>query len=138
MRNKFTLALILVCGVAGSLAATSTVALAAAQSKPIQDCSSTGNLSHHYSAAVLRRALATMPADVKEYTDCYDVINRALAADIGGLKGSGTGSSGGSFLPTPVIVVLIVLLLAAATFGAIALRRRRNQGPGDGPPPPAV
>ncbi len=83
--------------------------------------------------AELRHALATMPADVKEYSDCYDVINRALLAEIGGLHGNaGNSSSGGSFLPTPVIVVLVILLLAAATLGALALRRRREPPGGRG------
>ena len=80
----------------------------------------------------LHQSLATMPANVKEYTDCYDVINRALLAAVGGVHDTGSGGSGGSFLPTPIIVVLAVVLVGAAALGTVALRRR-GQG-GDAPP----
>ncbi len=101
---------------------------ASAASSPVADCNANARLTAHYSAVQLRNALATMPADVKEYTDCYDVIQRALLADLGQLKAQGSGGSGGSFLPTPVIVVLVVLVLAAAGFGTAALRRRGAGG----------
>ena len=75
----------------------------------------------------LRGALTTMPADVKEYTNCYDVIQRTLLAQVGGHGGGSGGSgSGGSFLPTPLLVVLILLGLGAVSFGAVAIRRRRQ------------
>jgi hypothetical protein len=68
-----------------------------------------------------------MPADVKEYTDCYDVIQRTLLAQAGGHGGGSGGSgSGGSFLPTPLLVVLIVLALGAVSFSVAAIRRRRQ------------
>lgn len=108
-------------------------ASAASGSAAIADCNAHNTLTHTYSIGELQSALNTMPADVAEYTDCKDVITRALLIQQGKLKGkgsSGGSSSSGSFLPTPVIVVLVVLLLAAATFGALALRRRR--GPGSG------
>jgi hypothetical protein len=97
----------------------------------IADCDAHDRLTKHYTQAELKNALATMPADVSEYTNCQQVIETALtAAGGGGSNGSGSGS-GGSFLPTPVIVVLVLLILAAVTFGAINVRRRRP--PGDGP-----
>jgi hypothetical protein len=127
MRTRLSVALVLsLCALAGCLASGA----AAKAPNPLDDCSQQGRLTHTYSETVLKHALATMPADVKEYTDCYDVINRALLADVGGVKGGG-GGSGGSFLPTPVIVIIVVVLLAAATFGALAWRRRREGG---GPP----
>jgi hypothetical protein len=94
----------------------------------IQDCNVHGQLTRHYSNADLNNALATMPSTIKEYTDCQDVIQRQLLAQLGSPQrpdgvGTGQGSSG-SFLPTPLIVVLVVLALAAATLGAIAVRRR--------------
>jgi hypothetical protein len=68
-----------------------------------------------------------MTAETREYTNCQDVINRALAGVVSGKGSGGTGGSGSSsFLPTPVIVILVVLLLAAITFGALAVRRRRG------------
>ena len=110
-------------------------AIAAAQSgggsgaQAITDCNDNGTLTGHYSADALRNALANMPADVREYTDCYDVIEKQLFAQLGTSSSTGTGgsgsSSGGSVLPTWLIVVIVVLALAALTFGALAIRRRR-------------
>ena len=94
--------------------------------------SAIGNLQQDEVDGQLRTALSTMPADVKEYTDCYDVIQRALLAQIGSSHQSGGGGqgSGGSFLPTPLIVVLVVLVVGTAGFAAVAARRR---GGGGGP-----
>jgi hypothetical protein len=108
---------------------------AAAGSQAVADCNAHARLTQQYSAGQLRAALSTMPADVKEYTDCFDVIQRQLLAQIGGSHqngGSGQGS-GGSFLPTPLIVVLVALVVGAGIFAAVAVRRRG----GGGPPAPA-
>jgi hypothetical protein len=95
----------------------------------IADCNAHDTLTRTYSIAALEDALRTMPADVAEYTDCHDVIARAVLAQEGNLhrSGSSTGtSSGSSFLPTPLVAVLVVLTLAAAALGGLALRRRRG------------
>ena len=104
-------------------------ASAASGSSVLADCNAHGKLTSNYSTAVLRAALSEMPADMKEYTNCYDVVRRGLDAAIshravGG--GSGGGGSGGSFLPTPVLVALVVLALVGAGFGAVAIRQRRT------------
>lgn len=57
---------------------------AAARGTAVADCIAHGGLTRSYSVAQLRIAVATMPAHVKEYTDCYDVIQQALGAEIGG------------------------------------------------------
>jgi hypothetical protein len=136
MRRTLTL-IGLAAAVALSAIATLAAPASAAQSPPVSDCNAHGRLTRTYTAKQLQTALSTMPADIKEYTDCYDVIQRALVADVGGHHVNGSKdstSSGGSFLPTPVIVVIVVLALAAATFGGLALRRRSNDGGGsDGP-----
>lgn len=98
---------------------------AAGLSPPVADCNAHGQLTHSYSAAELRGALATMPADVNEYTNCHDVIQRALLAKLGKLGGSGGSGGGGSFLPTWLLVVLVLLVLAGAGLGAVALRNRQ-------------
>jgi hypothetical protein len=93
----------------------------------IADCQAHLRLTQHYTVAQLQNALATLPADTKEYTDCSNVIESALTHP--GAKGAnnGTGSgSGSSFLPTPVIVVLVLLVLAAVGFGAWSVRKRRG------------
>jgi hypothetical protein len=92
---------------------------------PVADCNAHAQLTHQYSVAQLRSALATMPADIKEYTNCGDVIQRALLAELGRLRGhGGSGQGGGSFLPTPLIVVLALLVLGGAGFAVYATRRR--------------
>lgn len=107
-------------------------AYASSGTKVIADCNAHNMLTRHYTIPQLQNALSTMPADVAEYTNCHDVIQRALLTQEGKLHAGGGSpassgaSSGGSFLPTPLIVVLVVLVLAAATFGALALRRRRG------------
>ena len=112
---------------------------AAAGNPIISDCEANGQLTHTYTLAQLRHALAVMPASVKQYTNCYDVIQQALIqARKTGTAGPGSsGGSGGSFLPIPVIIVLIVLLLLAAGFAVLALMRRRGgrggEPPGQGP-----
>lgn len=98
---------------------------AAGVSPPVADCSAHGKLTRHYSPSVLRNALQTMPADVAEYTNCPNVIRRAMLAELGTADG-GSGGGGGSFLPAWVIVVLVVIVLAGAGAGVIALRNRRR------------
>ena len=117
-------------------AVTLAVAVPAAWASPgsaaITDCNSNGRLTQHYTVPQLQNALTTMPADVQEYTDCYDVIKRALLSEVPGAPGGGsaatTQSSSGSFLPTPVIVVIVVLALAGISVGAFAIRRRGAGG----------
>jgi hypothetical protein len=113
------------------------VAAGGTPAQAINDCNDHLKLTQSYSSPVLRQALAQMPADVREYTDCFDVIERQLFKQLGqsGAAGGGasTSSSGGSGLPTWLIVVIVVLALAAITFGALALRRRRTE-PGSGAP----
>jgi hypothetical protein len=91
---------------------------------PVADCYSHGRLTQSYSVSELRHALATMPADVKEYSVCYDIIQGALLKKIGTLHGAGSSGSGGSFLPVWLIVVLAVLVAGGTGFGALALRER--------------
>ena len=103
---------------------------AASLTPPVADCNVHNKLTRHYPASELENALSTMPSDISEYTDCYDVIQQQLLAEIGHAKLNGSGGgSGGSFLPTPVIVVLAVLALAALALGGVALARRRPPAP---------
>jgi hypothetical protein len=60
----------------------------------VRDCAD-GTLSHTYSQKDYADALAHMPADVDEYTDCRDVIKRAQLGGAGGGSGSGGGGGGG-------------------------------------------
>jgi hypothetical protein len=108
-------------------------ALAVTNSQVVADCNAHGRLVQHYSNARLRAALATLPADVAEYTNCADVIRKQLLAQVSGAKssgpGSGTGGSGGSFLPTWVIVLLVILILGGAG-ATLAARRQGGESAG--------
>jgi hypothetical protein len=123
-RSSAVIAAVAVLAVGLLAAAPASAALSGA----VADCNTHTRLTQTYTAAELRTALNTMPADVKEYTDCYDVIQRALLADIGGIKadGSGSGDGGSSFLPTPLLIVLGVLVVGAGVFAVIAYRRRSS------------
>jgi hypothetical protein len=103
-----------------------------AQSPVVADCNAHSQLTQHYTVSQLRTALNTMPPTVKEYTNCYDVINRALLAQVG--SGSGGGStgkgSGGSFLPVWLIVVLVLLIVGGAGYAFLAYRRQAGVGGG--------
>ena len=98
----------------------------------IADCIANQQVTGNYTLAQLRHALNTLSPTTKEYTNCYDAINRAIAAKVGTNGGNGSSnSSGGSFLPTPLIIVLVVLVLAAGGYGVLAWRRREQSGGGD-------
>lgn len=124
MKRPFVRCLPLVCALIAAFAAPAPLAQAAGLSPAVADCNTHAALTHHYTVAQLRNALATMPVDVKEYTNCADVIQQALLAEIGALHGhSGSGQGGGSFLPTWLIVLLGVLVVGGAGFGVYAWRR---------------
>jgi hypothetical protein len=127
--------LALVCATAAlGAAALGTPPALAAGNAIINDCQANGQLTHPYTVRELRHALAVMPASVKQYTSCFDVVQNALVSarkHKGTAPASGGKGGGSSFLPTPVIVILVLLILAALTFGALATRRRRA-GPRDG------
>jgi hypothetical protein len=128
--------LVVLVGVLSAFVSTLAAPALAAQSQVVADCNAHSRLTGHYSSTQLRNALSTMSADVKEYTNCYDVIQRTLLKQLGasGASGSPGQSSGGSFLPTPVIIVLVLLVLGAIGFALAAVRRRNGDGPPTDPP----
>lgn len=63
-----------------------------------KDCTD-GQINGHYTTAQLADALAHLPADADEYTDCSDVIRRAELSGGGG-RSSGGGTSSGGGAPT--------------------------------------
>ncbi len=136
MRRLVT-SLAIVCALSAAAPGVVAAAASSGAQQVLTDCNDNGTLTAHYTADALRTALASMPADMREYTDCYDVIEKQLFAQLGtspSASSSTTGSSsGGSVLPTWLVIVIVVLALAALTFGALAIRRRRleaTEGPG--------
>jgi len=61
------------CLVAPSLAHASGAAV-------IRDCEQNGQLTKHYSQSDLSSALSSMPADLKEYSNCEEAVQQAQAA----------------------------------------------------------
>jgi hypothetical protein len=105
-----------------------TTALAA-DTGALADCNVHAQLTQHYSVGQLQDALANMGADQKEYTDCYDVIQRALLGDVGRLHPGRIDSprADSSSFVTPPLLALIGLagfVAGAATF--VGARRRRK------------
>jgi hypothetical protein len=134
--RRAIMVLVLACALSVGAPALAGAASGGTASDAITDCNDNGKLTQQYSSEVLRQALAQMPADVREYTDCFDVIERQLFAQLGtsGANTTTTGSgSSSSFLPTWLIVVIVLLALAAITFGALALRRRGEAEEAGGP-----
>jgi hypothetical protein len=65
----------------------------ATRNKILRECQS-GQLSGDYTAAEIRDARSNIPDDVDQYTDCRDVLTRALLARAGGSGGGGAGDPG--------------------------------------------
>lgn len=55
-------------------------AKAASTNQILRDCEDDSVLEGHYSVGELRKALHNLPTDVAEYSDCNDVLTRAINA----------------------------------------------------------
>jgi hypothetical protein len=65
------------------------------RTKILRECQE-GRLTGDYSASEIRDARNNIPDDVDQYSDCRDVLSRALAARAGGgSDGAGGGAAGG-------------------------------------------
>ena len=102
-------------------------AATASPTSVLSDCNDHAQLTQRYSPGDLQGALSTMGADQKEYTDCYDVIQRALLADLGRLHPATTSSQrvgGSSFVTTPVIILIGVVGFVGGAVAFLGVRRR--------------
>jgi hypothetical protein len=72
------------------LAVVAPSALAANYHDAIRDCNDDGVLEGHYTRSTLRQARNHLPSSLREYSDCADVLARALAAT----PTHGTGGGG--------------------------------------------
>jgi hypothetical protein len=81
-----------------ALLALLTVAPAAqadsVRSKILRECQ-TGRLTGDYTAQQIRDARNNIPDDLDQYSDCRDVLTRALLSQAGGSSNGGSGGSGG-------------------------------------------
>ncbi|WP_445148436.1 hypothetical protein [Baekduia sp. Peel2402] len=85
LRHRIAIALALLT----ALLAVPGAALASGNAV-VKDCANDGKLDKRYSQSDYADALANLPADVDEYSDCRDVIQRARLSG-----GSSSGSSSG-------------------------------------------
>jgi hypothetical protein len=76
------------------LAAGAPTASAANYHDAIRDCNDDGVLQGQYSRSTLRQARNHLPASLREYSDCADVLARAIAA-----AGKNGGRGGGDTAP---------------------------------------
>jgi hypothetical protein len=91
MRRTILLILALTLALAGEASASGTDVL--------RDCTDDGRLQRTYTQQELKNAIAKIPSDVDEYTDCRDVIKKAqLAVASGG--GDTPTSNGGTGTPS--------------------------------------
>ena len=93
--------LLLVLGLAAALLLATAAFADSTTTKIIRDCADDGILEGHYTPAELRKARYNLPTDVNEYSDCSDVLSRALAADVSSSGGGPSGSSSAAPTPTP-------------------------------------
>ena len=75
-------------------------ASAASTTQILRDCADDGVLQGNYTPSELRKARQHIPADTDQYTDCRDVIARAVARSVrdrdrGGTAGAADQSGGG-------------------------------------------
>jgi len=95
MRRTILLALF-----AALLLVPTTTAHAQGREDILRDCADDGILQETYSASKMRDARNNIPAELEEYSDCRDVLSRAISAktaassNSGGNDGSGGGTGG--------------------------------------------
>src|SRR3954452_17140611 len=89
---------LLVLGLAAALLHAPAAFADSTTTKIIRDCADDGVLEGHYTPSELRKARDNLPTDVDEYSDCSDVLSRALATGTSPSH-SGRGGSPGAAAP---------------------------------------
>jgi len=77
-----------------TLLVAAPAAMAGTRGDIIRDCENDGRLDGNYTPSEIRDARNNLPADVDQYSNCRDVLNRALGGT--GDKQLGDGSGGGA------------------------------------------
>jgi hypothetical protein len=81
-----------------ALLVAAPAALADTRDDIIRDCNDDGRLAGDYTPSQIRDARKHIPADVDQYSDCRDVLTRALGGtgkrSVGGSGGAGGGAGG--------------------------------------------
>jgi hypothetical protein len=83
-----------------TLLVAAPAAMAGTRADIINDCYDDGKLDGNYSPSEIRDARNNLPADIDQYSDCRDVLGRALGGSgdkqVGGGGGGGPLGGGGS------------------------------------------
>ncbi len=114
----FAAALLLVLAFASPASAVSPI---------LRDCID-GVIDGRYTQEQFQRALAEIPADVDEYTDCRDVVRRAQLA----AAGRGRGGSGAALAPrgpAPPLDPAGIIAIATPTERKAIVGLRQGAGP---------
>jgi hypothetical protein len=89
-----------------TLLVAAPAAMAGTRDKIIADCYDDGKLDGNYSPSEIRDARNNLPADIDQYSDCRDVLARALGGTgdkrVGGDRGGPLGGGGDSGPPQPL------------------------------------
>jgi hypothetical protein len=88
---------LVLAGVVAVLLLTASPALAGTREQILQQCQD-GRLTGDFTVKEIRDARNNIPTDIDQYSDCRDVLSRALAGPAGG-GGGGTGG-GGTLTPS--------------------------------------
>jgi len=82
-----------------TLLVAAPAAMAGTRADIVRDCFDDGKLDGNYTASQIRDARNNLPADVDQYSDCRDVLSRALGGSgsrgVGGAGGGALGGGGG-------------------------------------------
>jgi hypothetical protein len=78
-----------------TLLVAAPAAHAGTRSDIVADCFDDGKLDGNYTASQIRDARNNLPADVDQYSDCRDVLARALGGSGSKRSGGGGGDGGG-------------------------------------------
>ena len=89
MRRTILLALF-----AALLLVPTTTAHAQGREDILRDCADDGRLEGDYSASKMRDARNNIPAELEEYSDCRDVLSRAISAKTSASNNNGGDTSG--------------------------------------------
>lgn len=131
--------LLLLAPLAASLtiAGGATAAGVRCEQKVLADWSDNGRVDGVYPLRCYQEALATMPADLRDYTNATDAIHRALTravssagtrfgtrVTVGAAPQVGAGRTTALPLPLIVLVGVSVAVLSAGTLAHLARRRR--------------
>jgi hypothetical protein len=93
----------------------------------LAQCNANSRLTGHFTPEQLRQALAQMPADLSEYTDCTQAIRGQLLVELSHTPGARPRSEGSGGVSGTTIVIIIAIVIILGGTGATVLARWRQR-----------